>query len=105
MSSIKALSGANPNKGLIVSLKESVVKIFNPEKVMFSFVAVVILIFSILVKLWMYYFNNQIGKKIDSSSLKAAGQDSLNDVVTTFATNENITFSGLKILTTDSFKD
>ena len=53
---------------------------------MFSFVAVVILIFSILVKLWMYYFNNQIGKKIDSSSLKAAGQDSLNDVVTTFAT-------------------
>ena len=70
----------------IQSLKESVVKIFNPEKVMFSFVAVVILIFSILVKLWMYYFNNQIGKKIDSSSLKAAGQDSLNDVVTTFAT-------------------
>ena len=47
----------------IQSLKESVVKIFNPEKVMFSFVAVVILIFSILVKLWMYYFNNQIGKK------------------------------------------
>ena len=46
----------------IQSLKESVVKIFNPEKVMFSFVAVVILIFSILVKLWMYYFNNQIGK-------------------------------------------
>lgn len=42
----------------IQSLKESVVKIFNPEKVMFSFVAVVILIFSILVKLWMYYFNN-----------------------------------------------
>ena len=31
----------------IQSLKESVVKIFNPEKVMFSFVAVVILIFSI----------------------------------------------------------
>ena len=54
---------------------------------MFSFVAVVILIFSILVKLWMYYFNNQlVKKKIDSSSLKAAGQDSLNDVVTTFAT-------------------
>lgn len=34
----------------------------------------------------MYYFNHQIGNKIDSSSLKAAGQDSLNDVVTTFAT-------------------
>ena len=31
----------------IQSLKESVIKIFNPEKVMFSFVAVVILIFSI----------------------------------------------------------
>ena len=48
--------------------------------------AVIILVVSIFIKLWMYYFNHQIGNKIDSSSLKAAGQDSLNDVVTTFAT-------------------
>ena len=70
----------------IQSLKESVVKIFVPEKVTFSIVAVIILVVSIFIKLWMYYFNHQIGNKIDSSSLKAAGQDSLNDVVTTFAT-------------------
>lgn len=70
----------------IQSLKESVIKIIVPEKVSFSIIAVIILVVSIFIKLWMYYFNRQIGQKIDSSSLKAAGQDSLNDVVTTFAT-------------------
>ena len=47
----------------IQSLKESVVKIFVPEKVTFSIVAVIILVVSIFIKLWMYYFNHQIGNK------------------------------------------
>ena len=38
----------------IQSLKESVVKIFVPEKVTFSIVAVIILVVSIFIKLWMY---------------------------------------------------
>ncbi len=68
------------------SLKESVVRIFKPEAVLFQWSAVIVLILSILVKIWMYMYNKSAGKTIDSSSLKAAAQDSMNDVLTTSAT-------------------
>ncbi|MEG0276440.1 MAG: cation diffusion facilitator family transporter [Coprobacillus sp.] len=67
------------------SLKESVMKIFNPEAINFQISAVVVLVVSILIKLWMAVFNKKAGKLIQSPSLNAAGQDSLNDVLTTFA--------------------
>ena len=38
---------------------------------------------SMLVKLWMGAFNVNIGRRIDSPVLMAAGQDSRNDVITT----------------------
>lgn len=68
------------------SLKESAMKIWKPEALNFSWGAVIVLIVSILMKLWMASFNKKAGKLIDSPSLKAASQDSLNDVCTTFAT-------------------
>lgn len=68
------------------SLKDSVFKIMNPETVTFSLLACFLLVVSILVKLWMCVFNRSIGTKIDSSTLMAAGQDSLNDMITTSAT-------------------
>ena len=68
------------------SLKESVMKIFEPEKLNFQVTAVIVLIVSILMKLWMAAFNKKAGHLIQSTSLKAAGQDSLNDVLTTTAT-------------------
>lgn len=70
----------------IQSLKDSVVKIFMPEAVNFTVVAVIILIVSILVKLWMASFNRFTSKKINSATLMAASQDSLNDVLATSAT-------------------
>ena len=68
------------------SLKESVVKIFHPEPIQFSILTLTVLLGSILIKLWMGSFNRIFGKKIDSSSLIAAGQDSINDVISTTAT-------------------
>lgn len=68
------------------SFKDSIYQVIEPDKVSFSIVAVIILIVSIFIKLWMFYFNKKIGDKIESSSLKAASQDSLNDVITTVAT-------------------
>ena len=70
----------------IQSLKDSILKIIYPERVVFSYIAVVILVVSILIKLWMSSFNKAVGIKIDYSTLKAAGQDSLNDVMSTSAT-------------------
>lgn len=51
----------------------------------FSTTAIVILIISILVKLWLFFFNRKIGKVIDSSALVATAKDSLNDCVATVA--------------------
>lgn len=68
------------------SLKESIIKIFNPEKLNFSYYALTALIISIIFKFWMSYFNRKAGDKIDSSALMAAAQDSINDVYSTTAT-------------------
>lgn len=68
------------------SIKESVIKIFVPEEVTFSYYAVLVLIISISIKFWMSYFNKRAGQKINSSSLLAASQDSINDVYSTLAT-------------------
>ena len=49
----------------------------------YSLWAVIILAVSILIKFWMFLFNRKIGKKINSNSLIATAQDSLNDMITT----------------------
>lgn len=45
------------------ALRDSVFKIIAPEKVTFTIVAVIILIVSILIKLWMAVFNRYASKK------------------------------------------
>ena len=81
--------------GLLVSLlilmvgvelgPSSIEKIIHPEDVTFSLVTVVILICSILVKLWMSLFNRKLGKRINSAAMQATATDSLSDVVATSA--------------------
>ncbi len=66
-------------------LKTSVQKVRHPEPVEFSWILVGILVGSILVKLWMAFFNRSIGRKIDSETLLATAIDSRNDVITTTA--------------------
>ncbi len=66
-------------------LKSSVSKILNPEQLTFTAFSVAVLIVSILIKLWMFFFNRKLGKHINSASLKLTAQDSLNDVLTTTA--------------------
>jgi len=49
----------------------------------YSTTAIIILIISILIKLWLYFFNRKLGKKIESEALIATAKDSLNDTVAT----------------------
>ena len=65
--------------------KSSLEKVINPSPVDFSWISVCILTFSILLKLWMAFFNYGLGKKIKSATLTATGADSRNDVITTTA--------------------
>lgn len=63
--------------------KSSVIKIFSPEAIDTSLTAIVILIISILVKLYMSLYNGSIGKKINSSAMKATATDSKSDCIAT----------------------
>ncbi len=73
--------------------KSSIQKIFNPEELNFSVVYIIILAASILVKLWMAYFNNKLYVHTGNINLKAVRQDSLNDCISTGATIIAITVS------------
>ena len=66
--------------------KSSIEKIIHPEMLDFSIVYIIVLGTSILVKLWMAYFNNKLYKISDNINLKTVKQDSLNDCLATLAT-------------------
>lgn len=66
--------------------KSSVNKIIHPEQVLFSWVALLILVISILVKIWMGLFNRKLGNRIHSSVMLATSKDSFGDVFATTAT-------------------
>ena len=65
--------------------KTSLQKILHPESVVFSIPLVIVLVGSVLVKLWLSMFNTHLGKHIGSSTLLATAADSRNDVVATLA--------------------
>lgn len=64
-------------------LKSSAQKIFSPEPVVFSFPLIIILISSVLVKLWMASYNRYLSTQISSGVLRATATDSLIDSVST----------------------
>ncbi len=67
----------------ITLFKESIGKIFNPELTILNPVVIVILVVSIVVKLYMAFYNMSLSRKINSSALKATGIDSLSDIIAT----------------------
>ena len=76
--------------GLIVVIgfelaKASVEKILHPAEVLFSLPVCIVLVLSVLVKLWMGMFNRYLGKYIQSTTLLATAADSRNDAISTTA--------------------
>lgn len=65
--------------------KSSVSKIISPEAVSFNPILTVILVISVLIKVWMYLYNRYMGRKINSKILLATAQDSKNDVIATLS--------------------
>ena len=63
--------------------RSSLEKIFHPETVAVEFAATVILVISVLTKLYMAMYNYRIGRKINSSAMRATGLDSLSDAAAT----------------------
>ena len=76
--------------GLIVVIgfelaKTSLDKILHPAEVVFSLPVCIVLIGSILLKLWMGMFNRRLGKMVNSTTLLATSADSRNDAMSTTA--------------------
>jgi len=99
--------------GLIVSfiilllgvelIKTSFAKIISPEPLDFSIIMVIVLILSILVKLFMYFANINLSKRITSATIKATAKDSLNDVIATSAVLASVIISKLTNLQLDGY--
>ena len=66
-------------------LRGSVAKILRPEAVTFGPLSLGILAASILVKLWMAWFNRALSQRIHSSAMRATAADSLTDAAATSA--------------------
>ncbi len=64
-------------------IKTSIDKFTNPEAVIFSVPAVIVLVLSILGKIWLALFNAKIGKIVNSVAVKAVVTDSIGDVAAT----------------------
>ncbi len=67
-------------------VQSSIEKIKNPEAVVFSIPAVIVLVLSIGGKLWLALFNRHLGKKIDSPAMLAVMKDSISDITATSVT-------------------
>ena len=63
-------------------VKSSFERITNPAIVKFEIIPFLLLLVSIIFKVWLSKFNKNIGYKINSSALKAAATDALGDVFT-----------------------
>ncbi len=63
--------------------KESFDRILHPAQTEINIVVIVILVISILVKIYIASYNFRIGKLIDSAAMRATGIDSVSDVTVT----------------------
>ncbi len=61
----------------------------------YSLVSIIVLTVSVVFKLWLFFFNRKLGKKIESETLLATAQDSLNDSIATAVILLSVTISKL----------
>lgn len=67
-------------------IKNSISKILKPESTLFNWPIIIFLSITILVKVWLSYFNSKLGKRINSNVMKATAADSFADVIVTSVT-------------------
>ena len=83
--------------------KTSIENIFNPKDLEISTYMALVLIISILLKLYMYYYNNEAYKISGSTLNKTVSVDSLNDVLSTLIIIVSLIFSKLFNVNIDGY--
>lgn len=99
--------------GLLVSIsiiimavelvKSSFMKVLKPEVTESSWLIILILIASILVKVYMFLYNRGTGKKISSTILSATAADSFSDCIATSVVLLSTVFTHFTGLNVDGF--
>ncbi len=104
---IEYLSGLGISIAIIVVAVElftsSVEKIINPQDIDTSFLSMGILLVSICVKVYMFYYNRTVGKKINSAGMKATAMDSLTDSVATLVVLLSMVFTYFTSINIDGY--
>lgn len=74
----------------------SIKAIINGDSMpVYSNTAIIILIVSVLIKLYMFFFNKKLSKLVESSALSATAQDCINDAVATLVILVSVVVSRL----------
>ncbi len=84
-------------------LQTSFQKVLHPEELSFNPILVGILVLSVLIKVWMSFFNRKLGRRINSTVMLATSADSRNDVVVTSATIVSTLIAGLTGFNIDGY--
>jgi cation diffusion facilitator family transporter len=84
-------------------LQKSFAKILKPQSVTFSPALIGVLVVSILVKVWLMWFNKKLGERINSAVMKAVAVDSLSDVIVTSATIFSVIIAAMTNLRIDAY--
>lgn len=86
---IEYISGALVSLAILVMavelMESSIKKILHPEEITFHILTAAILIISIVVKLYMCFYNKRLGQKLNSAAMKATATDSFSDSLATTA--------------------
>lgn len=104
---IEYLSGLGISIAIIVVAFElfttSLDKILNPQDMDSSLLAMSILVISICVKLYMFFYNRSIGKKINSAGMKATAMDCISDSVATLVVLLSMIFTRFTGINIDGY--
>lgn len=83
--------------------KASLIRLFMPQSVAFSWLTISMLVFSIVVKMWMFCFYRSVGARIASTTMDAAATDSLFDSIATAVVLASILIEGISGIQIDAF--
>lgn len=84
-------------------IQTSIGKILHPSAIESGLLTIFVLLASILIKLYMFYYNRKGSAKIDSSAMGAAAADSLSDVAATFVVLVSVLISKVTSLQVDGW--
>ena len=83
--------------------RESFGKIFAPQSTNYSMLVIVILVISILLKVWLFFFGRRAAKKLKSDVIRATAADSLSDAGATLAVLVSAIIAKLTGFNTDAY--